>query len=141
MLLLIIAIILISAGLVFWFVNANPFIGYLAGAVLGMSLTVLVFRKLGRSAQNSLATLDLFTKLTAYNPSYTINIEHIKPVIKNEDYKEMMIVLKEQMGFKSALAKEAINFAISRIPNETIDEKLREALKYLGDGHKDTIKG
>lgn len=139
MVLLIITLILISGGLVFWFLNINPFISFSIGAVLGIMLIVSLFRKLGKKAQNSLIALELFTKLSSYKPSYTVIEEKVKPENNHNDYKEMMTALK-QMGFESTKAKEATNFAISRIPDEPLEEKIREALKYLGSKYKEVVR-
>jgi len=138
MILLIIALLLIGVGLVSWFITFNPFFSYLAGAVLGGLLTVSMLRKLGKKAHSSLIAFGLFTKLSSYTPSYTfsVGVVNANDNGQKEEDKELISILKKQMGFKPDQAREATDYALSQNPQGTLEDKIKMALKYLDNGHK-----
>lgn len=140
---LIIIVLLITAGLVARFAPINPLVSFASGLGLGMLLVLFVFQKLGKSARKSLLAWEVFSKLSSYKvPTYKIKYGNSKELNNRLDreYNDIVSALKGQMGFPPAKAKEAASYALSIVPDEPLAEKIREALRYLGDGHKELVK-
>ena len=104
-----------------------------------MVFTTLIVRKLGKKARKSLLAWEVFSKLSAYKvPSYTIKRYASKEQndIIDGEYRDIVAVLKDQMKFPPAKAREAASYALSQSPDEPLEGKIREALVYLGNGHR-----
>jgi hypothetical protein len=141
---LFIGIALIALGIMSWFARVNAFIGFATGLGLGTIFIWLLFRRLGKWAQTSLIGGAFFSFVSAYKIStYPLTREPSErdaKTVYNTDYKSIVLVLKEQ-GFPATKAKEAANYAITQVPNELpLEEKIREALRFLGDGHKNPLE-
>lgn len=49
-----------------------------------------------------------------------------------DDYQAIITCLKEQMGYPKAKAEEAAKYVMEKAQNESLEDKVKEALKYLG---------
>lgn len=49
----------------------------------------------------------------------------------DNDYQAIVTCLKEQMGYPKAKAEEAAKYVMEKAPNEPLESKIREALKFL----------
>lgn len=142
MALLIVGIALIITGFVVRFAPINPLIGFAVGLGLGMIFTMLIIRKLGGKVWISPVAMEIFIKLTACKPlSYTIrkSISKGHNEVTDKDYGNIVAILKDYQ-FSPADAKEAATYTINRIPNASLEGKIKEAFRYLGNGHKHLIK-
>lgn len=137
---LFIGIALVTLGIMSWFARVNAFVGFATGLGLGTILTWLLFRRLGKWAQTSLIGGALFSFISAYKISvYPLTRETAEgdaKTVYNTDYKSIVLVLKQE-GFPAIKAKEAANYALSQVSDDSpLEEKMREAFRFLGDGHK-----
>jgi len=53
--------------------------------------------------------------------------------ITGDDCQNLITCLKEQMGYPKAKAEEAAKYVMDAVPNESLENKIKEALKYLGN--------
>lgn len=140
-------LVVIVTGSIMWFVSTNSFIGYTIGITLGIFLLSTIVRKLGRKSQTSTAASSMLYKITRYKA--TVYHIHYKDKITTatvygdaHEYADLLDILKKQMRFPAPVAKEATRYAMKTARDEIFEEKVRVALQYLGNGHKDeTIKG
>lgn len=54
-------------------------------------------------------------------------------LITGDDYQSIVTCLKEQMGYPKAKAGEATEYVMGKFSNESLETKIAEALKYLGN--------
>lgn len=52
--------------------------------------------------------------------------------ITGEDYQDIVTCLKERMGYPKAKAEEAAKYVMDKVPNESLENKIKYALNYLG---------
>ncbi len=57
----------------------------------------------------------------------------IPKAITGDDYQNIVTCLKEQMGYPKAKAEEATEYVMGILSNESLETKIAEALKYLGN--------
>jgi len=141
-----IAILMVAiAGTTMWFIFPALLIGYTIGLALGITLTVLALRKLGRRSKKSLFASQVFHRLTKYKAAvYHIQVQQPKSVSATiygdgHDYADIVDILKN-MKFPTNTAKEAAKYAVSEVRNESLEAKITEALKYLdGNGNRAKI--
>jgi hypothetical protein len=51
----------------------------------------------------------------------------------NVDYKNLVLVMREQLGFSAVEAKEAARYAVAELPMDSpFESMLQEAVKFLG---------
>jgi hypothetical protein len=73
----------------------------------------------------SCALMDKFTKeLPSPEPP---------KLTSGDDYQDIVTCLKEQMGYPKAKAEEATEYVMGKFSNESLETKIAEALKYLGN--------
>lgn len=53
-----------------------------------------------------------------------------KPTV-TDDYQDVVSCLKEQMGYPKTEAEKAAKHVIDKVPNESLENKIKQALKYL----------
>ena len=140
----IIAIILVVAGTIMWFVSISSLIGYAIGIASGIILILAVVKKLGSKSRKSLVASSLFYKLTKYKATiYHIHSQQSQSASATvygnaHDYADLMDVLKQQMKFPSPIAKEAAKYAMNAVGDKPLQEKIMVALQYLGgNGQED----
>ncbi len=73
----------------------------------------------------SCALMDKFTK--------EIPSPETRKSITGDDYHSIVTCLKEQMGYPKAKAEEATEYVMGIFSNESLETKIAEALKYLGN--------
>ncbi len=141
MALLIISLLLIAIGIVSWYFDFKPFIGYSVGLVLGISLMICLLKKLSQWATKSLISWTLLTSILSFkitshlakNHGYDVK-EEAQSTYDNDD-KDIKIALKKY-GYFPTEVKEAIAYLKEYPVDGTLEEKVIAALKYLGNGHK-----
>ncbi len=140
MLILIISSVLMLTGTIIWFMNTNLFIGFATGLGLGIVFIWLLLRKLGESAQTSVIAEELISRLLSYEASPYVIISHRTPEKGNGTDRKDIITALKGMGFTSTQAQEAADHALDTVSDDSpFEEKMREALKYLGNGHKNLV--
>lgn len=137
----IISLLLVLAGLLSWVFNFNPFIGYAVGLVLGITLIICLLKKLAQWAVKSLIAWTILTSILSYKitshlaKKHNINInEEIKTAYGNDD-NEIKTILKG-LSYSPSEIREAIAYIGDNLTGGTTEDKIRVALKYLGNGHK-----
>ncbi len=110
------------------------FIGMILGMILGATLELWLIRKIGKKSQFSRVWAMVFHRITEYR-AMVFEIERtpcniIVKVYGDDDNKNLKDALK-QMGFSSDRITETIGHVIKNAPDKPLEEKLREALKYL----------
>ena len=143
-----ISLSIVLLGIAMWLMTPSSLFGYLIGLVLGVSVILSLVRKLGKKSQKSLTYSSLFFKLTRHRAT-VYNIV-TKPYADNitvygngdNDYNNMLDVLKRQMKFNSATAIEATKHALSVAHGSPLQEKLTVALRYIdsNNNHQNTEK-
>ncbi len=130
-----ISISLTIIGLAMWFLSPSSLFGYIIGVAFGILLMLSVIRKLGRKSQYSTVATKLFYRLTKYRARfYTIERTPHNIVVKvygDDDSMNLMDILKNQMGFPVERVKDAIKHAVEVASDKPLEERLREALKFL----------
>lgn len=53
--------------------------------------------------------------------------------ITGDDCQNLITCLKEQMGYPKAKAEEAAKYVMDAVPNESLENKIKGALRYLGN--------
>jgi MFS superfamily sulfate permease-like transporter len=128
-------ILLVITGIVMWFVSMHLFTGYTIGIILGTVFILVIVRKLGKKAQQSPIASELFQKVTSYRVSK--QPQDISIVARDYacEYTDLTDILRNQMQFPLSRAKDAAAHAMSMAEGKPLQEKLRVALQYLGNGH------
>ncbi len=54
-------------------------------------------------------------------------------LVSGDDYQALVTCLKENMGYPKAKAEEATAYVMGKFPDERLETKITEALKYLGN--------
>lgn len=127
---------LVIVGVLAYFGKVNAFVGYTVGTVCGVMLFLMMFRKLAKWAQGSMIFGEVFSFVSNYKVRsylYQNRIESAENMnVYNVDYKNLILVLNEQMGYSTVEAKKAASYAISELPvQSSFEDKVRESLKYL----------
>ncbi len=141
MALLITILLLIITGIVSWYFNFNPFIGYSIGLVLSISLVICLLKKLAQWAIKSLIAWTILTSILsleitshlAKKHGYNIK-EEVETVFITDD-KDFKTILRG-LGYSSPEVKDAVAYISDNPVNGTLEDKVRIALKYLGNGQK-----
>ncbi len=128
-------ILLVITSIVMWFMSMHFFIGYAIGIILGTTFILVIIRKLGRKAQQSPIASELFQKVTSYHISKQPQDINIVARDYAYEYTDLIDILRNQMQFSLSRAKDAAAHAMSVAEDKPLQEKLRVALQYLGDGH------
>ena len=143
MIILIVLLLSAIAGVVMGFFLPEVLIGYVIGLPLGIALTSIVYRKLGKKSLKSLVANELFCKLTGYR-ARVFNIDRQPKNIpipvtvygEGHDFADVVDVLKNQMHFKASEAKEAAEHAISVAQGQPLQDQITEALRYFDSEDK-----
>ena len=141
MALLIISLLLIATGILSWHFNFNPFIGYSIGLVLGITLMICLLKKLAQWAIKSLIAWTILTsilssKITSHlAKNHGYNIKEENKSIPDADYNDFKTALKN-LGYLPREVKEAFSYINDNSIKGTLEDKIRLALNYLGNGHK-----
>ena len=117
----------------------NSVVSFASGSVLGGILSWLVIRKFGKMAEKSIVAGEIFSFVSNYGIKHFIDrnslVEKDAKIGNTEDYKNIILILSSEMGFKKIEAKEAATYALAQTtPNDPLETKLETALKYLGQG-------
>jgi hypothetical protein len=112
-------------------------VGYYAGLALGACLLIICLRTLGKRAQTSTIFGEVFSFITGYQLRAYIDRQTIiskeDKAIVNNDYKNIILILNQQMGYTKKEAKELAEYAIENTPLESsIEDKIKQALQYQG---------
>lgn len=115
----------------------------LVGTVFGISMTLWLIRKLGRTAYRSKLAEGLFLKITAFRPPIA-KMERmppsetprdaeldLTPQSRDDDDKVLASVLREQLGFTPDETQKALSVVQATIPNGTLENKIVIALRSL----------
>lgn len=113
-------------------------ITFCIGTASGIILTLFLLRKLGKASYYSLIALELFYKITKYKAT-VYNIERVPHNITvkvngqstNGEQDLQDILISTQMGFPKDKVNNAIKYIQETMPTESLENKLREALRYL----------
>lgn len=136
-------LILVVMALISHYTSVSSTISFGIGVGLGLALMVLVVRKIGKRAYRSPLCREIVFNITAYRPKQQpIKEQAIKEQViqmTTDDYKELKEVLRDKMKFTPVETKEALDFVENNIPNATLEVKIKEALRYLGNGHKELV--
>ena len=122
--------------------SLNPSDALLAGFLFGMVLTFAIIRRIGKSSRNSKESFYWFRIITSYKPHIYIVTKpddsrvDRKKVDNTADYQDIMLALKGQFKFSPSQAKEATEYAMEKIPFNPLEDKIKEALSYLGGNGK-----
>ncbi len=127
---------LVIVGLLSWFGKINAFVGYATGMVFGVALFWVFFRKLAGWAQRSMLFGEVFQFASNYKIRSYLTKETLVPkevaMTLNVDFKNITLLLREQMGYPAIEAKEAAAYAIEETESDaTIEDKVKKALNYL----------
>ena len=144
MVLLIASLSLILAGLITWHFNFNPFIGYLVGFILGITLIICLLKKLAQWAIKSLIAWTILTSILSYKITSHLAKAHgykVKEEIQspNVDYSELKLALRG-LDYSPVEIKNAIIFINDNPVKGSLEDKITVALKYLGNGHNELIE-
>jgi len=128
---------LITIATILWFFSPPIMFGYIAGLLGGGYITTVILRKLGKNARRSELSKAVFYKLTKYQATiFRIDVskkpdEVIAVTHSDDDFKNIMDVLKRQMRIQPNRAMEAARFAMDVAANFPLQEKIRVALQWL----------
>lgn len=127
-------------GVLSWFGKINAFVGYATGMVFGIAFFWVFFRKLAGWAQRSMLFGEVFQFTSGYKIRSYLTKETLVPkevaMTLNVDFKNITLLLREQMGYPATEAKEAAAYAIEETSADaTIEEKVKAALKYMDGEH------
>ena len=141
MALLIVSLLLILTGLITWHFNFNPFIGYSIGLALGISLIICLLKKLAQWAVKSLIAWTVLTSVLSYKitshlaKKHGYNVKEETSLVHTADSNEFKTALKN-LGYVPAEIRDAVAYINDYPVKGTLEDKIRLALKYLGNGHK-----
>lgn len=131
--------VLVALGLVgvlSWYGEVPVFAGYATGTTLGAVLLLLMIRKLAKWAQRSVVGGEVFGFMSNYEIRSYISKGTIVPkeqqINLTLDYRNIIVVLKS-LGFQANEAKDAAQYVLSELPDASQDDKIREAIKFLGN--------
>jgi len=131
------SLFLITTATILWFLSPPVMFGYIAGLVLGVYFSLSFLRKLGKNARRSEISKAFFNKLTRYQASiYRIDVskkpdEFIATTHNDDDFANILDVLKRQMRVQPNRAMEAARFAMDVAASFPLQEKIRVALQWL----------
>ena len=131
---------LIAISLVSWLADIDPLVTMGMGFFMGLTATLFVVRSLGRRARKSALALSIMTKLTAYRVKRYSVQGKTSYTTEGDDDKAVMGVLRDQMKLSTAEIRDAMEYIANEIPDESLDVKVYEALKYFGNGNKQLVK-
>ncbi len=135
-----IATALITTGLLSFFKVIPAIWGFATGSLLGITLYWLLMRQLAAKAHSSVILGELFSWLSNYKiRSYMQRkaiVERTEALETEQDIKNLMLVLTEQMGYTNKQAKEAANHVRESYPDASMSEKITKALNYLSIPNK-----
>ena len=134
---LLVFLALVIMALISRFTSINSVITYSVGIVLGSILMLLVIRKIGRRAYKSALYQELIFNITAFRLRQKPIKEEVLRIQTDADLKEIKEVLREQMKFTPAQTKDALDHVERNIPEATLEVKITEAIRFLGNGHKE----
>lgn len=124
------------AGILIWHGFVNPIISYGMGIAIGLIITVFALRKIGKVAQSSTIFGELFGFVTGYKvKAYVTRNSIISADAKESDtaeYKNIILILHQQLGFPKRKARELADYAITEVPDAPIEQKIEKALQYQG---------
>lgn len=131
-------------GVLSWFGKINAFVGYATGMVFGIALFWVFFRKLAGWAQRSMLFGEVFQFTSGYKIRSYLTKDTLIPketaVTLNVDFKNLTLILREQLGYPASDAKEAAAYAIEETKaDDTIEEKVKKALSYLDTEHGEKV--
>ncbi len=108
---------------------------FIIGLAIGITLILIIIRKLGKASTRSLVVSELFYKITKYRAAiYNIQRQpyNISVTVQGgEDSANLLDILTNQMGFKIDKAKEAVKHALDIARDKPLQEKITEALKFI----------
>lgn len=116
----------------------NSMAGYISGFLIACSLTFVLYRRIGKSAQRSMVWGELFTFLTGYEVRAVIHRNTVvdKEERQNEkaEFNNIVVVLKDSYQLKATEAKEAAAYALNHANGDApLEEKIRLAFQYHGN--------
>lgn len=128
---------LVIMGFLVWYDVVPAFVCYIMGVVFSACLALTFIRRLARWAQKSMVGGEIFSFLSNYQIRSFIKDDTLIPketqVNLSLDYKNIIVVLKD-LGFNTSSAKDAATYVVSELPaNASFEDRVREAIKYLGD--------
>ncbi len=132
---------LIAIGVVMWFMGAQAITAYLIGLAVGITLTCAILRRLASKCQRSAVCSEIFYKITKYRAKvYNVyqepkNGKSTTVYADTKEYDSLLDVLKNQMGFPSKTAQEAAKHAMTESRDLPLEDKIRVAIKYAGNGN------
>ena len=108
---------------------------YSVGTCLGGVLFCLVLRKVGKLAEKYVIAGEIFTFLTSYGiKGFVVNKELVEKetkLVSDADYKNIILILKSEMGFTKTEAQKAADYAMKQLPEAPLKDKIQTALQYL----------
>ena len=128
------------AGICFtlsWHKLINPLAGLCVGLITGLAIAILLIRMVGSKAQYSIIFGEIFAFLTSYMVKAYIKRETIQTAedveAENNDYKNIVLVLSNQMGYTKQQAKLAADYVMQTLPlKSSLEEKIKQALQFKG---------
>ena len=110
-------------------------VSYSVGTLFGGILFVLILRKVGKLAEKSVIAGEIFTFITSYGiKGFVVNKELVEKetkLVSDADYKNIILILKSEMGFTKSEAQQAADYAMKQLPEAPLKDKIQTALKYL----------
>ena len=140
MLLLIIFLSLTLLGFLSWVLPLYPFLVFVLAILLSNIVVVLLIKKMAGWAVKSVIAWTILASLFGYwftTRQIKKDMEFMPPTsnTKVAERKDIVGILKKQ-GFTHTLAREAADYVLQQIPDQSLSEKLRMALQYLDNGHQ-----
>lgn len=123
----------------------NAIISFGVGIIIGLLLTLVLIRRLSNKAHTSMIFGELFTFITNYQVRAYVSKDRIKDKadreVETNDTANIILILKNQMGYSKSEAREAAEYAIVECPiNAPIEDKIQTALAYHGKPDKTKSK-
>ncbi len=132
--------LLLSGAIIYtlaWHEILSPVISLVLGVSVGFMLLLVLIRSLGKYAQTSMIFGEIFSFFTGYQLKSYLTRESIMSAeereVERNDYKNIQVILVQNLGFDKKEAKEAAAYVIENTPLEaSIEDKIQTALKYCG---------
>lgn len=111
-------------------------VAYATTAGLSITLGLLVIRKLAEWSYSSLIISELFAFLSNYKIRYYIGerglVSRQAQITYNMDFKNLVVVLRQNFQFNAKEAKEAALHAVRELPaNAPLEDKIKKALAFM----------
>lgn len=132
-----ILLIAVIAYTLSWHGIISGVITYTAGIFIGTGLTLLLVRWIARFAHNSTLFGELFSFLTGYKVKAFVVRQNIMPKedmeIEKADHANIILILKQQMGYTAKEAKLRADHAIEEtLAGDPLEDKILKAIQYHG---------